>query len=222
MATSSVPEPEADGRVPPSGCSPTDDAGSAPLGRRERKKLETRRALHDAAITLVREHGLEVTVERICEVADVSPRTFFNYFSSKEEAIVGDAPKLPSDDLLAAFEAGGPSGDLLLDLRDVIARHLEASLPTLSEMHVRRSILDRHPELSARFMGSFMAIERRYVSAAATRLGTAVDDVRAVTLGSLATAVMRLSVKRWSHGSDERSLSVHVDEVVDALRDILG
>src|SRR5687768_8989636 len=58
------------------------------VGRRERKKLETRRALAHAALHLAAEKGPDqVTIEEIADAADVSVRTFFNYFSSKEEAI---------------------------------------------------------------------------------------------------------------------------------------
>ena len=65
-----------------------------PPGRRERKKLATRQALQDAALRLVADRGLEqVTVEDVSEAADVATRTFFNYFSSKEEALLGNAPE---------------------------------------------------------------------------------------------------------------------------------
>ena len=57
-------------------------------GLRERKKLAVRRALSSAAIRLAVERGLEnVTIEDITAEADVSVRTFGNYFSSKYEAI---------------------------------------------------------------------------------------------------------------------------------------
>jgi AcrR family transcriptional regulator len=57
-------------------------------GLRERKKRETRDALSAAAIRLTVERGWDnVTVEDIAEAADVSVRTFRNYYSSKAEAI---------------------------------------------------------------------------------------------------------------------------------------
>src|SRR3546814_16572291 len=71
---------------------------SEPSDLRSRKKLATYRALAHAARELTAERGLEaVTVDDIAAAADVSPRTFFNYFSSKAQAIVGVEPAVLED-----------------------------------------------------------------------------------------------------------------------------
>jgi AcrR family transcriptional regulator len=60
------------------------------LSRRERKKLETRQSLLEAAWALFHDKGFDdTTVEEITERADVAKGTFFNYFSSKD-ALLGE------------------------------------------------------------------------------------------------------------------------------------
>jgi AcrR family transcriptional regulator len=57
-------------------------------GLRETKKRRTRQAIRAAAITLFTDQGVEATtVEQIAMAADISPRTFFNYFDTKEQAV---------------------------------------------------------------------------------------------------------------------------------------
>src|SRR5687768_4902588 len=91
------------------------------VGLRERKKADTRRRLTAAARELVLAAGLDgVTVEQICDQAGVSLRTFFNYFESKELAVIGPEPPVGTPEARAAFVAGGPSGDLLADLLDLL------------------------------------------------------------------------------------------------------
>src|ERR1700721_3088644 len=93
-----------------------------PTGLRERKRLATRQAIQHAVLRLGLARRLEnATIEHVSREADISPRTFFNYFVSKEAAIAGDAPNFLDDEQLAGFIEGGPSGDLLGGLGDFLA-----------------------------------------------------------------------------------------------------
>src|SRR6202000_2907556 len=64
-------------------------AATPVIGRRERQKLATTVALREAALRLALRDGIDnITVEQITAEADVHLRTFFNHFSSKEEAVM--------------------------------------------------------------------------------------------------------------------------------------
>src|SRR3984957_14095381 len=100
-------------------------ATAPPVSLRERKKLATRRLLRRAAIELVAERGLaNVTVEDIAEAAGVSPRTFFNYFPSKEAVLFGGYEERAAAlrDRVAARSPGSPAIDVL---RTVMAEDAE-------------------------------------------------------------------------------------------------
>lgn len=201
---------------------PSQSLSEDDLGLRERKKLATRRALQRAALALAADRGPEVTVEEICAAVDLSPRTFFNYFSSKEEAIIGEAPSPPPDELLEVFEGGGPTGDTMIDLRETLRPHLQQHLPSLREMQLRQRILEDNPALARQFFASFMFIEHRLTQAAARRLGTEISEVRAQTIGTVGTALMRLSVRRWILAGGADPIEDHIDVVFDALTDVRG
>ena len=69
-----------------------------PEGLRARKRRATENAIETSAVRLALDLGVEnVTVEAICERADISRSTFFNYFSSRDYAIVGRAIDIPED-----------------------------------------------------------------------------------------------------------------------------
>lgn len=95
------------------------------LGLRERKRRATRMAIQKAAIDLATERGVDgVTVEEIGHAANVSPRTFFNYFPTKDAAIVGEIPQLPDDESVETFVNAGGQQSIL----DGVAELLAASL----------------------------------------------------------------------------------------------
>jgi AcrR family transcriptional regulator len=79
-------------------------------GRRDRKKNETRQALRDAAHRLFAEKGFsQTTIDDIAAAADVSRRTFFRYYDSKDDLLRSDVSDLLPV-MLAALRAR-PAGE---------------------------------------------------------------------------------------------------------------
>ncbi|MTE22264.1 TetR family transcriptional regulator [Streptomyces sp. TRM43335] len=185
-------------------------------GLRERKKTATRAALVEAAVRLAAEHGAEnVTVEAISQAAGVSPRTFFNYFDSRDDAF-----------LLADPEAGRRVQRAVLDAPahlsplEAVRDALEAELADMERHHelwrLRARVLHRSPHLLANSLGTHMADERMLASAVARRTGAG-DGLAADTgdepgdpgpdaplglyprlLAATAAIAVRVAIQHWS------------------------
>lgn len=134
---------------------------------RERRRTETWNALHDAAAELVLEHGLgAVSIDRITEAAGVSPRTFFNYFPSKQAAVLGVRdPHLP-DCLLDDFD---PAGDLVTQTTHLLLAVLRTATPH-EDVARRRQLTAAHPELQSLRMHAVEEARRLLAEALTERL----------------------------------------------------
>jgi AcrR family transcriptional regulator len=195
-------------------------------GLRERKRRATRRGLQQAALRLVVERGFDaVTVEDISNAVDVSSRTFFNYFPTKEDALAGDQRWLPAIDEVRQILFGDPGRDLLEDLH----RLLRAAVPQLcerrEEMRTRRELFRRHPVLIRAALAAFHAEEQALQALIAERLGSATpDDARARLVALTTTALLRAAIDGWmaDDPGDEAQLAERVDEALEQLRDLIS
>lgn len=187
-------------------------------GLRERKKAETRAALQDAALRLADRYGMDkVSVEAIAEHAGVSPRTFFNYFPSKEDAIVGMSPSIPSPlaDHLRARPADEPP---LVALREAIKGSLERLREDPDRWVIRRRLVQRHPEIAARYAARLAEVEQDLVVEVALRLDVDPDrDVYPATLVGAAMAATRVAMAVWQEHDEPPELDRLLDTAFDHL-----
>ncbi|WP_280456517.1 TetR/AcrR family transcriptional regulator [Nocardia carnea] len=165
-----------------------------PAGLRERKKQATRVALREAALRLALEHGPEkVRVEDIADAAGVSPRTYNNYFSSREEAIVA-AVTAERENRVAAAVRAQPAE---VGVADAV---VEAIIGQYTEPGERGRagllLITARPALRAAFLGTTTAIEQPLAEAIAARLGETGGSTARVLAASV-TAAVRVGLDRW-------------------------
>lgn len=169
------------------------------MGLRERKKQATRRALRDAAVGLTLERGLEeVTVEEIAAAAEVSTRTFFNYFTTKEDALLGDLPVGPDGDELRAFVDGRPTGEFAEDLVALLVASLvdiEDLESQREDMRLHHRLIEREPQLLPGLLARFHDVEVSLGEAVAERLGVGPEDDRPQLVAAVAMSVVRNTMR---------------------------
>jgi AcrR family transcriptional regulator len=175
-------------------------------GLRERKKVATREALSAAALRLARERGPEnVRVDDIAEAAGVSPRTYNNYFSSREQAIM----------VALAAERGARVGAALRHRpadepleQAVVAAVIEQYAGDGEPDHDALALITSAPALQAEFLDTIAAIERPLAEAIAARTGTGGSsdgdsgsdgrgDLGSEVLAAAVSAAARVAAERW-------------------------
>ena len=187
------------------------------LGRRDRKKLQTRAALVEAALRLAAERGLDrVTVEDISEAADVSSRTFFNYFSGKDEAIVDG--HLADQDLIRERFAAVPRGVTVLEaVLRAVAPVVEQMQQNRDQWLLRMRVVRENPALMMRLVAGGAAAERAMTEAVAARIGVGPDHPYPPLVVAVTSAAYRAAMMRWASGRARRPLADLVDEAFAAL-----
>ncbi len=169
-----------------------------PAGRRERKKAATRRALQEAALRLAAERGFDhVTVEDIADAADVSKRTFFNYFASKEQALLGRDPATPEAIRRAVAER--PAEEPPLRVLEAVLGELAAQdAGTRADWVLRRRLIRSDPRLLAASVAAWTDLERILVEAISERLGLDPErDLYPALLVSASIGAVRVATLRW-------------------------
>lgn len=181
-------------------------------GRRDRKKRQTRDALADAALRLVAERGLDnVTVEEISEAADVSSRTFFNYFSSKDEALVGDQAGTTAR-VLAALDAAPIEVPALDAVRLALAEMVDEMQTDAALWLLRMEVIAQNPVLLPRLVASSAETEQAITGALATRTGVGPDHGYPALVTAVAGAAFRVAMIRWAASAGSLPLADLVDE----------
>jgi AcrR family transcriptional regulator len=144
-------------------------------GLRERKKAKTRAAIQREALRLFREQGYDgTTVEQIAAEAEVSPSTFFRYFSTKEDVVLYD----DLDPIMFAAFAAQPAELGPIQALRAAMRESLATLPAeeLVQMQERSELMLAVPDLRRRMLDQFTEAIQLLAELIARRIGRPADD----------------------------------------------
>ncbi len=195
---------------------------------RNRKRAATGLAIRRAAIELGLEHGYEnVTVDMICAASSVSPRTFFNYFGSKEGVYISPRKLLPSEQAHRAFVEATGSG-VFSELFSLISETFLATETDLELLQGRHRLIHRTPELLNREKARISETEEIFVGYVLERFqhaGRSIaetpdldDEARMVV--ALVSGALRFVLQKWAAGiltSDRETLIRTTSELVQRI-----
>ncbi|WP_419702908.1 TetR family transcriptional regulator [Promicromonospora sp. NFX87] len=186
-------------------------------GLRERKKQRTREALIDAAHDLFCANGFDATtVDQIAEAVEVSPRTFFRYFASKEDVALSRADEQLTA-ALKAFAAQPADMPVLTAMRaaavDVIRRY-----ETDADFQSLQSVISAHPALTAARVERATARFDEVTRLMGTRMGVdPAEDPRPHLVASVALYAVQATVAAWRASGRQGQESELTGQAFDLL-----
>ena len=192
-------------------------------GLRQRKKERTRQDLAAAALRLFVERSYEaVKVEDIAAAVDVSERTFFRYFASKEDALWPDQDERRAE--YAAVLASRPRDEAVLAcLRHAAIATAETYQTEHREMLTRFRLMTQTPALRGYLLETLLAWEEAAATALQKRMGSSRScELRARLLGSASVAAFRVAVIAWVASDGKKDLRALAAQTLDALAADLG
>ncbi|MGW6497712.1 TetR/AcrR family transcriptional regulator [Nonomuraea angiospora] len=189
------------------------------LGLRERKKQRTRQALIEAAVRLFQDRGYDqVTVAEIADAAEVSPRTFFLHFQTKEDVLLAntDVRVDLALEAIAEHRPGERLPDVLVRAMDQMIvnawdRDLSSGLAAL-----RARLATSEPALQARLLQRYLTAQAGLAQALQRAFPDRLDTTTASALvGAMVGAVSASALTALQRGDEP-------DEVRNAMRQAMA
>jgi AcrR family transcriptional regulator len=189
--------------------------------RRERKKEATRQALHEAALHLAVERGYaDVTIEAIADAADVSRRTFSNYFTNKEDALLyGDRRR--SAELVENLRRRPHSETPWVALRNSAIEIYHVEPRPDPDWLAQLRLLRQHPALVTQQAG-FLARLEQELADRLTERPKGPDPLTALVMASCFLATIRSGVNFWLARQTGRPLPDVIRDALDRAGEIAG
>jgi AcrR family transcriptional regulator len=187
-----------------------------PGSLRDRKKDRTRRTLQAEAVRLFAQQGFQATtIEEIAAAAEVAPRTFFRYFSSKEEVVFWSEHQPMLAGHVAARPDHEPAAQALRHgLTDGLATFYEEDRERLLE---RSKLVCRTPALQRRWRQQQADLAAGMAQILADRLGVYADDLEVRAIAAAVAAALFVAIEEWQAHDGQGDLRGLIDRALGSV-----
>jgi len=190
------------------------------LGLRERKRWQTRERLTRVAMALFLERGFEATtLDDIASAADISRRSFFHYFASKEDVVFAWQEESTAA-LIAAVAARPANESMLIAAENAISAMVRQLEP--GEAMAMAQLKRDNPALQARDQVKYEKLERALAEALGKRAGHKTERLQARLVAMIATGAMRIGGEAWAAEGAREKPEVLVKRTFSAMRAIFN
>jgi AcrR family transcriptional regulator len=186
-------------------------------GRRERKRRQTRERIEAAARALFLERGFDgTTIEDITEAADVSKRSFFDYFPSKEEVVFAWQDKF-ADELADAVAAQPKDASIVAVIEGALSSLVLIASSDPQRLAIGALIRDT-PVLRARDQLKYAKLEKKLTDALRARFGGGEEErLRLGLLSAIVVSTLRIGGECWNERPQELSLQEFAHRMFEQL-----
>jgi AcrR family transcriptional regulator len=167
-------------------------------GKREQRKRQTRRAVETVAVELFTRHGYDnVSIDEIVAEANTSKRTFYRYYSAKEDVLMTQQHHLLA--LIPDAVASRPLDEHLIDAVCNAMRDVQPQIEPDDDLALHKArLIFETPSLASRMIEWAQAWEAALATAIAERLAmTDPDDARPQMMAAAILAALRVVTRRW-------------------------
>jgi AcrR family transcriptional regulator len=188
---------------------------SQETGLRERKKLRTRETIARVALELFVERGYHATtLAEIAEAADVSTRTIFAYYPSKEDILFCNFPAL-LDEVAHALRERPAGKDALETIRDFILSMPHGGKDELDEQ--RHVIIESDATLRTHMRARMVQLQDLVAAAVAEDIGGDADDLRPHVVAASLIAAFEVLSERDTEKSHKQPTPEEIAAVIDPV-----
>lgn len=184
---------------------------------RERKKRLAQATIEATALRLFQQQGYEHTsIQDIADAVMMSPRTFFRYFASKEEVILGPMRALQSD-ALRFLQRTAPTQSPYAALRATFMYLASLYQQQQASFLIRYHVAAQTPQLASMYLFALVETEPAICDELCSHQGTATNRHEIRFLVAICMTALRVAIEEWLENEGRSDLVSLLSERLDSF-----